>query len=352
MGYRKKLFGFRHYRKDKSGIILIIVLWILVVLTMLAIGLGQRSSIELSLTKYAVGELKAKYLAWAGLVYSMQQIKNDSSDETTRAFDTLHQCGVRLAESNPEDVFRQSFDEGHFLISYEARSDSVLSESNLSYGFQDEERRININTLSFQNYKILIHLMTLLDVDEALAEEITAAILDWKDEDSELTSSPSEGAEDDYYMGLSKPYHCKNRPFDSVEELMLVRGMTEEILRTLKDYVTIYPKTGNLMVNFDTAPEIILTALGRSAPTANPDDVDSTVSKILSYRRGPDNIEGTSDDKAIEQREIGFNFAESTIFNNLISYRTLLSNFIRVNVEGVDDRSGVKHVIEAVISRN
>lgn len=54
----------------------------------------------------------------------------------------------------------------------------------------------------------------------------TDAILDWIDADDEPRP---EGAEYDYYESLETPYACKNGPLDSIEELLLVVGVTPEI---------------------------------------------------------------------------------------------------------------------------
>jgi general secretion pathway protein K len=51
------------------------------------------------------------------------------------------------------------------------------------------------------------------------------SILDWKDVD---TGHRLNGAEDDYYQTLNPPYKAKNNRFDSVEELLLVRGVTPD----------------------------------------------------------------------------------------------------------------------------
>ena len=70
------LINFPHKKRksNRSGVILIAVLWVLVILTMLTTSIGRNTSIELSLTKYAIARLQAKYLAWGGLVYAMNQI--------------------------------------------------------------------------------------------------------------------------------------------------------------------------------------------------------------------------------------------------------------------------------------
>lgn len=60
-----------------------------------------------------------------------------------------------------------------------------------------------------------------------MTEEIADAILDWIDEDEE----PREfGAESDYYSQLPNPYRALNEPLQSVEQLLLVRGVTPQML--------------------------------------------------------------------------------------------------------------------------
>ena len=57
--------------------------------------------------------------------------------------------------------------------------------------------------------------------------DIADAILDWIDEDD----NPREyGAEFDFYSGLDPPYSPKNGPLETVEELLLVRGVTPDLL--------------------------------------------------------------------------------------------------------------------------
>lgn len=57
--------------------------------------------------------------------------------------------------------------------------------------------------------------------------ELADSILDWLDKDDE----PREyGAEVDYYATLQPPYKPSNGPIESIEQLLLVRGMTPQIL--------------------------------------------------------------------------------------------------------------------------
>ena len=52
------------------------------------------------------------------------------------------------------------------------------------------------------------------------------SISDWRDSDD---LHRVNGAENDYYLSLSPPYTAKNGPFDTVEELLWVRGVTPEL---------------------------------------------------------------------------------------------------------------------------
>lgn len=60
-----------------------------------------------------------------------------------------------------------------------------------------------------------------------MTEEIADNILDFVDEDDEPRDY---GAESEYYLSLPSPYEPKNGPLDSVEELLLVKGVTPWLL--------------------------------------------------------------------------------------------------------------------------
>jgi hypothetical protein len=60
-----------------------------------------------------------------------------------------------------------------------------------------------------------------------MTTELAASIIDWRDEDDEITEG---GAESEYYLLESSPYSPKNMPFERVEELLLVKDATPETL--------------------------------------------------------------------------------------------------------------------------
>jgi type II secretory pathway component PulK len=89
-------------------------------------------------------------------------------------------------------------------------------------------------------------------------------------------------------MGLKYPYRAKNSNFDVLEELLLIKGVNNNIFEKLKDYITIY---GDGRVNINTASKPVLLALGLK---------DSTVDKILAFRSGEDEVEATCDDNVFD----------------------------------------------------
>ena len=336
---------------NRSGIILVVVLWLVGILSVLAVGLGRRTGIDMTLTRYFLGKQRSEHLAWAGLVYTMKKIQEDSDDPQSSIFDTLFDCGIKLREEEtPEAVFsNQPLGEGHFSVSSE-RPDGVF------FGMEDEERRININAINQNNYKILSHLVSLLGFDPEAADTIASSVADWHDEDSAVTNSPY-GAEENDYINLQRPYHCKNRPFENIEELFLVKGMTEEIFEKLKNYVTVFPhETGGFLLNLNTAPEIAIRALARSMTGAITNtentDANSMTAKLVAYRKGADASDATADDRKIDMNELELNQKETVVFLAIKSQTTDVSRYLRVRSTGTDGPSRISSSAFAVVYRD
>lgn len=85
------------------------------------------------------------------------------------------------------------------------------------YGLVDEASKLNLNTATLE----------MLEAIPNITAEFAAAIVDWRDADTEVTPG---GAESSNYLLLSPPYRCKDEPFESVGELRLVYGADLELL--------------------------------------------------------------------------------------------------------------------------
>jgi len=100
----------------------------------------------------------------------------------------------------------------------------------------DASGRLNINSADEDTLKQF-----------PLSEEQRDSLLDWRE--SAITSTRLQGAKDAYYNQLATPYNAKLAPFDSVEELLSVRGFTPYVL-----FSPIPPSTQSGAFNPSTQP--------------------------------------------------------------------------------------------------
>jgi general secretion pathway protein K len=94
----------------------------------------------------------------------------------------------------------------------------------------DECGKLNLNALMMNERDpnaALAAVLSALFKNLKVEEDPTDAILDWIDPDDDTRGN--SGAESDYYGSFETPYACKNGPMDSIEELLLVRGITPEL---------------------------------------------------------------------------------------------------------------------------
>ena len=85
--------------------------------------------------------------------------------------------------------------------------------------------------------------------------DVVSAIIDWWDIDQSRTvydpgagSITSSGSEGDSYSQLREPYRVKNAPMDSLEELHLIRGVSDDFWANFVETDPTDPRTRNLTV--------------------------------------------------------------------------------------------------------
>ena len=304
----------------KSGTILITTLWILAILSILAIGIGFRVSIEARLSKYNMDRIKAEYYAKAGIVKALKILSKNSNE-----YATIRECGITLPpDKEAMGIFTEKLADGAFEVSY-------TEEGLIHYGMTDEERKININKAD------QTVLTTLLGKDN---EEVAASIMNWRGS----ARMPGVGAWDDDYESLTVPYKCKHANFSVLEELMLVKGMTPELFESIKDYVTVYGDDTKLSVNINTATRKVMLACGLG---------ENLVASIMNIRNGIDNIPGTKDDGLVNDitPEATEKWDITSDERNALNYFTTKSNYFRIESKGMIDKSKIGGRIVCVIDK-
>jgi DNA uptake protein ComE-like DNA-binding protein len=118
------------------------------------------------------------------------------------------------ATAADDDAYRAlQVGEGYFWVLHSNLGD----DDDYAYGLTDEAGKINLNSASEEMQLNL----------PGMSAVLAASISDRRDEDSEVSTG---GAEDEYYLLQSEPYNCKNAPLQTVEEILLIKGASEELL--------------------------------------------------------------------------------------------------------------------------
>ncbi len=136
-----------------------------------------------------------------------------------------------------------------------------LGDGTVAVAIQDEWGKINVNALVTPSgtkpsvplqIEQLKRLFRLKGLDPAPVD----AIVDWLDRDD--IEEPS-GAESAYYERLDRPYRCRNGRMDTLAELHLVKGITDEVYRAISPYLTV--STSDERININTADPLVLQTL-------------------------------------------------------------------------------------------
>lgn len=226
----------------QKGIALLMVLWTLTILMVIVFSFSYMARTEVYAALSFRQTSEKKFLAEAGLERGIAELfyMNANKNMTTVV------AGNEVWRTDGR-TYKIVTDNGYYTI-----------------GIMNEAGKVDINTTP---ELILRNLLLNLGLDLDHADVIVDSVMDWKDSDS---LHRLHGAEDDYYMSLPNPYKAKNADFETPEELLLVKGMTPEILygaegkKGLIDFLTVNSKMNK--ININAAPKEVLLAVPGITP--------------------------------------------------------------------------------------
>jgi DNA uptake protein ComE-like DNA-binding protein len=181
------------------------VLWVMIVLTLLGTSFFHLSSLDIQSSRNDLEKFQAELLADSAIHLAMSVLEKDSE----LGYHDLNSVWSGL-ENDFESV---EFGAGLFRI----YSDDLSEEGGTRYGLRDESSKLNLNTATKE----------MLEKLPGMTSEMAASIVDWRDSDDSETAG---GAEREYYNNLDNPYDPRNAPFQSVAELLQVKGFSPRIL--------------------------------------------------------------------------------------------------------------------------
>ena len=203
----------------RRGIILVVVL---VVVALLA--LAAYTFAGLMVTHYGAAKLSGRQLQTRALVESgVEAVRLYlMQDEAARDDAGGHFNNPDYFQGIPVLIHDDASQRANFTVLVPNLDDDG-NLAGVRYGLEDESTRLNVNALVVADQIQENAGRDLLMGLPGMTEDVADAILDWMDEDDEAREY---GAESSYYQALKPPYSAKNGPLDTVEELLLVRGVT------------------------------------------------------------------------------------------------------------------------------
>lgn len=205
----------------QSGVALIMVLWVLLLITISSSAFTLMSRMDQLEAHTVLWSTRARLAAEAGLNLAVMGLRDPEDDQRW------------VPDGRP----------------YELNYDDAVIEIMVT----DERGKVNLNSA---NEETLIRLFVSNGLEDAQAEELAAAVLDWTDEDELVRPS---GAEESEYTSAGYQVGPANREFIMVEELLQVIGLPWELYKKMEPGLTVW--SDDNMPNPAYAPVEALLAL-------------------------------------------------------------------------------------------
>lgn len=317
---------------NEKGVALVVTLAIVAILTAAAFQLSKFTGDSVMATMVEKDRFQAEQIALSGINLAMMILARDAADNTIDSVQEAWADSDKLSQA----VNELGFDKNALTVKIidelsKIQVNGLLAKfpGNL---LNPDQMRIweHFFILEFSNDKIM---------DERDPETILNSIKDWLDSGDDDTISGLSGAESDYYLGLEPPYECANGPFNHVDELLSVKGISRDLLQNkiqaetednakipeLSDLFTVYglnpEKDGNGYkypgkVNINTAGIDVLAIL-------LPEGLEDMAQDLADFR----NEKGEQGDTFINSLDSGWyeevielSKMEKTEFENSIRY--------------------------------
>jgi general secretion pathway protein K len=193
----------------ERGVALIMVLWVMAILSVVAFEFSFAMRTEITITKNHKEDLQRYAMAEGGVQRAIAELiyKHDARLQQSRKTLSLEEIPLEQMEWVADGrSYTLPFDQGSCEI-------RIMSEAG----------KININMAS---EFLLRKVIGQLGLEGETKDVVVDSVLDWRDTNDLYRAN---GAENDYYLSLKEPYYCKNGNLDSIEELLLIKGVTPDL---------------------------------------------------------------------------------------------------------------------------
>lgn len=281
--------------KNQKGIALLMAIFCVMIMAFLSVEIAYDTSVEYALSSQEYGRIKAYEAARSGVELSLLRIQLYKNVLSTMGEQLKGQEAYTQMIWSFPFMWPPQIPSGTSITDkdqiQEAVGDSFM-DATYQVSISSEGSKIDINDLDSPSEalrnSIRNQLLTLLknklesddewrnEYQEQDFEEIINNIQDWVDEDQ---VSLNGGAESAKYSNKD-PNHTipPNRPFQTLDELRSVAGMTEEVFHFLLPHITIYGVKG---INVNQASRELLKSIDSIL-------TDEVVDEVMERRNSPE----------------------------------------------------------------
>lgn len=253
----------------QRGMALLLVVAMVSVLSAVVIRFNRTTRASMDQVQHYTSDTFLSAMAESGVEVGLTVL---DSDRLQNDFDALIEPWALLGDQNLGPLF----DRGELRVAIDDFSGRLPINSLVAGGEQNDPARRRGSAAAFR--KVLLRLLTSGEFavsGDAQATEIVDSLTDWLDPDDEALVN---GAESAYYLSLPSPYIARNGAVEFMEELLLVKGVTPEILygndekKGLSEYIRLY---GRGRININTTPLLLLQSLAEGVPAEAAETADA-----------------------------------------------------------------------------
>ncbi len=272
----------RRARKRERGVALVMVIGAIAVLASMLAEFQEETSAELGAAMAHRDSMKAEYHARSAIYLSRLLLAAEPTMRQALAplFMMMKRTPPQLPIWEYADLLLGAFNDDEASAEFAGTAGLDLSGAKnvglkggkFELQIVDEDAKINVNSggaSTATQLRLAQQLMShfappnlnlLFDTRDEQGNvtdrlQLCSAMLDWADPDEQAyncdfraSGAGSNGIEDAFYSSLKKSYKRKNAPFDSLEELHMVRGVNDDLWFTLIDPDATNPKKRNVTV--------------------------------------------------------------------------------------------------------
>ncbi len=212
---------------QRVGIVLIIVLVIVFMLSFAGFSFVNSLFIENKAAHLRQEEIQVSMTLNSGVeaIKALVQYSPDRQEDFGGLYNNPEIFRGRKLFAEDLDETSTKYNTGRFtVISPRMEEEKIIG---IRFGLVNESSKLNLSTLNKWEKKEAGSGVQALMKLPGMTETIANSIMDWIDEDSIMREG---GAENDYYEGIEPGYTARNALPESMEELLLIKGMTRLLL--------------------------------------------------------------------------------------------------------------------------